>query len=73
MEMPNGWKRLLTKLNSIENPYEPQISDERVALNLIKVMAEALEITECLMPGPCDGKHNTCLPCAALRDFKEWK
>lgn len=86
MEMPEGWKRILKtefqKL-SIEGPKQPfkYLDDFKYGLDLMKEMAEALELADKIIMGSIpdtlltyrEPSENELTAGRVLKKFKEWK
>lgn len=68
MEMPEGWKRLIRRVDTKGKNVSPTTGDLYDAAYLMKEMAEALDDMEAYPYEPIgmDGL-------AALKKFKEWK
>ena len=72
MEMPEGWKKLFTKkMIARANNWNDDVEVFENALNLMKEMAEALEITtEDTIISDLDGFYKAR---EVLNKFKSWK
>lgn len=80
MEMPSGWERLNEKIH-LKDSFSDSTScsryEVRLALDLMKEMAEMLEIDYrewCLSHDPENCGVNTCIRRREiLKRFREWK